>query len=211
MAVITISRHFGAGGRTLGRRLAKRLGYFFGDDAVIEEIARKARVAPHSVESHERKIGSLISKVVTSAISGNYIDRLTGEDSGYIDDNSYVEILSEVVTEFAKTDNVILLGRGGQYILKDFENAYHILLVAEKKDRIKFMRTNYGMSEQAAAKAVEQGDKRRNNLYAMFARKGYDSPMRYHLSLNMSRIGMDKAAELVCSLLEEQQDRKTIS
>ncbi|MFW6081482.1 MAG: cytidylate kinase family protein, partial [Desulfosalsimonas sp.] len=59
MAVITISRHFGAGGRTLGDMVARQLGYSFEDDAIISEIANKAKVAPRTVEGHERVIGSL--------------------------------------------------------------------------------------------------------------------------------------------------------
>lgn len=77
-----------------------------------------------------------------------------------------------------------------------------MLLVGEKKDRIKFMMENYGLSEKRAKMEVEEGDRRRANLYAMFAKSGNDDPMLYSLSINTSRTDLDKAVELVCSLVK---------
>ena len=204
MAVITISRQFGAGGRTLGEKVAQKLGYLFEDDTIIQEIAKKVKVTPKSVKGHERIVGSLISRMVTSTISRNYVDRLTGKNVGYMDDDVYVEALEAIITEFAKRDNVVLLGRGGQYILKlkDFEYVYHILLVAEYQDRINFIKQCYDLSDEKARNAIVDGDRRRINLYARFAKKKYNDPHLYHLSLNMSRIKMDKAVDLVCMLVQ---------
>lgn len=201
MAVITISRHFGAGGRTLGQHVAQRLGYLFEDDAIIQEIARKVKVTTGSVKGHERNAGSLISRMLTTVVSRSYIERLTGENIGYMDEDVYVETLTEVICEFAKRDNIVLLGRASQFILKDSENVFHILMVADEADRVRFMQDNYSMSLDKARKAVEDGDRRRRNLYAKFAKSGYDDPMLYHMCLNMSRIPMDRAVDLVCSLV----------
>jgi len=202
MAVITISRQFGAGGRSLGQEVAQRLGYFFEDDAIIQEIAKKARVTPRSVQGYERIVGNLISRVITSTISRSYMERLTGTDVGYMDDDSYIEALTEVLKEFARRDKVVLVGRGGQYILRNYKNACHILLVAEKQDRIDFMKKNYDMSEAQAVKAIADGDRRRENLYARLSKTNYNDPHLYHICLNMSRIELPTAADLVCSLIQ---------
>ncbi len=58
MAVITISRQFGAGGKTLGKMIAKTLGYTFADDHIVEMVAEAANVSPHFVESVEKEAGS---------------------------------------------------------------------------------------------------------------------------------------------------------
>lgn len=54
MAIITIARQFGAGGRTLGAMIAKKLDYQFLDDALIQELARIARVTPNTIKNIER-------------------------------------------------------------------------------------------------------------------------------------------------------------
>lgn len=201
MAVITIARQFGAGGRTLGVMLAKRLNYILLDEAIIHELAKKARVTMGSVKAVERSAGGFISRLLASAVSPGYIDRVTGKEIGYMDENVYLDTLQEVMTEFAKKDNTILLGRGGQFILKDFENAFHFLLVAEDPDRFRFMQKFYKMSDKKAKKAVSDGDARRANIYAKLHETRYDSANLYHMVFNMSRMTLDQAVDQICSLI----------
>lgn len=201
MAVITIARQFGAGGRTVGQMVARQLDYLFLDDAIIQEISKKARVTEASVRGMEKMVGGLISRIITSAISRGYMERLMKDSTGYMDENIYVETLVSVMTQFAERDNVILLGRGGQYILKDLSNAFHFLLVAEKEDRINFMKQHYKLSESAAAKAVADGSRRRANLYSKFGKTNYNDPSLYHLILNMSKMSVEQAVSQICSLV----------
>ena len=201
MSVITISRQFGAGGRTLGERVAKELDYMLLDDLIIQELAEKANVSESFVKSMERTAGGVISKLISGMLSRNYMERVIGKGKGYLDEHIYVELLSEIITEFARQDNVVLLGRGGQYILQDFDNACHILLVADWKDRIKFMQQFYDISDAKAKKAVKQGEGRRANLYKKFGKTDYDHPHLYHLVLNMSRLSLEQALEMVVGLV----------
>lgn len=201
MAVITISRQFGAGGRALGEMIAKELGYLFLDDLIIQELAEKANVSTDFVKSMERTAGGKISKFISSMLSSDYIERLIGSDRGYLDEHIYVDLLHEVIMNFAKQDNVVLVGRGGQYILHDFEGAYHLLLVAEWQDRIKFMQKFYDISDAKAEKAVKFGEARRSSLYKKFGQEDYDQPYLYHLVLNMSRLSLEQALKSVVALI----------
>jgi len=201
MAVITISRQFGAGGRTLGRMIGKKLNYRFLDDLILQEIANQAKVSKKMVISMERTAGSMLSKMISGLLSSDYIDRMMGEGKGYMDEEVYVQVLYDVMKKLASEDNVILTGRGGQYILEEFEDAYHILLVANKEDRVKFMQKHYELSDAKAKTAVASGEKRRVNLYKKFGKKDYNEPIHYHLVLNMSRISFENAVKIVCNLV----------
>ena len=202
MAVITISRQFGAGGRTIGRMIGKKLNYRFLDDLILQEIANQAKVSKKMVISMERTAGSMLSKMISGLLSSNYIDRLMGDGKGYMDEEVYVQTLYDVMLKLASEDNVILTGRGGQYILEDFEGAFHILLVANKEDRVEFMQKHYELSDAKAKAAVSSGEKRRTNLYKKFGKKDYNEPIHYDLVLNMSRISLEKGVDLVCNLVE---------
>lgn len=201
MAVVTIARKFGAGGRTLASRIAERLNYQFLDDAIIQELSQRARVSKNSIKDIERSAGGLLSKVISSTLSRGYMERLTGERFGYIDEEVYVEKLQEVITELAAEDNVVILGRGSQYILAEQENAYHFLLVAEREDRIKFMQRYYNYSDEKAYQAVINGERRRKNLYAKFGKKNYNSASMYHMVLNMSRVSLEQAEDQIYMLV----------
>ena len=202
MAVITISRQFGAGGKTLGEMIAKELGYRFLDETIIQEISKKARVSKGWVKSTEKTAGGALSKLISGLLSRNYIERIVGDDKGYIDEEIYVDLLHEVITTFAEQDNVVLMGRGGQYILADYKDAYHILLVAERDDRVKFMQKAYNMSKARADQAITGAEKRRSAFYSKFGKDDYNQPHLYHLILNMSRLSLEVALKQICLLVQ---------
>jgi cytidylate kinase len=62
MAVITISRQFGAGGITLGKMIAESMGYTFADSDILQRVAKEANVSTHWVESFEKEAGSKLSR-----------------------------------------------------------------------------------------------------------------------------------------------------
>jgi Cytidylate kinase-like family len=125
MAIITISRQFGAGGYTLGKDIAGKPGYTFASDEVISMIARKARVSKGWVQSTEKEAGSKKQRILSSVIPRSFIDRIIDDQQGYIDEEIYLELLEQIIRQIASDDNCLILGRGGQYILKDSENAFH--------------------------------------------------------------------------------------
>lgn len=201
MAVITIARQFGAGGRTFGNRLAKTLNYRFLDDVVIQELARRINVTREAVKDVESIAGGFFSKVVSSMLSRSYMERMAGEDFGYIDEVIYLKTLREVMVDLAAKDNIILLGRGGQYILEDNPSAIHVLLVAEEQHRIEFMQKTYNLNPAKAESAVREGEKRRRQLYSLFKKTDYNDPLHYHVVFNTRRVPLDQVEQHIVSLV----------
>lgn len=74
LAVITISRQFGAGGTTLGKRLSKRLGYRYVDDALNKEVAKKVGVSSQQVRTFEKRGTSKLMRILDRVVSPDYID-----------------------------------------------------------------------------------------------------------------------------------------
>jgi cytidylate kinase len=207
MAVITIARQFGAGGRTLGVRLARELNYRFLDDVVIQELARRINVTHEAVRDIENIAGGFFSKIVSAMFSTSYMDRVTGEDFGYIDEKRYVETLKEVIVDLAQKDNIVLLGRGSPLFLEEHPNAFHFLLVAEREDRVAFIRNHYNLSEKQADEAVEEGDKKRRNLYSLFKNYVYKDPLHYHMVFNASFMNLDQILQQIVTFIR-QLDRR---
>ncbi len=202
MAVITISRQFGTGGITLGKLCAKKLGYRFFDETLLKKVAQKAKVSPNWVEMVEKEAGGLFQKFFQQLTPKSLVDQILDEKRGYIDEDIYVELVSEVVSRIAREGNAVILGRGSQYILMDQPDVFHVLLVGEKKDRIKFLQDRYGFKYDYALQRVEKEDKRRINIYKKFDKEDYDNPSLYHLVFNMSRVDLNHASEVLCSLIE---------
>ena len=200
MAVITISRQFGAGGKTLGEMVAKELGYTFADNQIIQMVAETANVSPHWVESIEKEAGTRLNKIISRMVSRGLIDRVLKDERGYIDEEIYLDYVIVIISQIAEEGDVVILGRGSQYILNDHPEAFHILLIDTEENRIKFMMENYDLSQKEAAKIINNEDKRRINFYRKLGKQNYDDPGLYHLVLNMNRLSMKKAVGIVCNL-----------
>jgi len=201
MAVITISRQFGAGGITLGKMVAEKFGYTFADTEIIKMVAEMANVSTHFVETVEKEAGGKFSKFISKTVSKPLVGRILKDERGYIDEEIYLDYLVLIIAQMADDGDVVILGRGSQYILNDHPDAYHILLIDTFENRVKFMQDNYDLSRNRAVHVVKNEDKRRLNLYKKLGKSDYDNPDLYHLVLNRSRISLDKASELICNLL----------
>jgi len=202
MAVITISRQFGAGGKTLGKIVADKLGYTFADDDIIQMVAEAANVSPHWVESIEREAGGKLSRVVSSMVSKRLVDRILKDERGYIDERLYLDYLVVMIAQIAEEGNVVVLGRGSQYILNDHPDACHVLLINEFENRVRFMMAHYDFSESRARHIVNREDKRRLNLYRKIGKTDFDDPRLYHLVLNMGRLDIQTAQKLVLDMVK---------
>ena len=123
MAVITISRQFGAGGITLGKMVAEKFGYTFADTEIIKMVAEMANVSTHFVETVEKEAGGKFSKIITRLVSKPLIERVLKDERGYIDEEIYLDYLVLIIAQMADDGDVVILGRGSQYILNDHPDA----------------------------------------------------------------------------------------
>lgn len=204
MAVITISRQFGAGGITLGKMVADAMSYTFADNDIIQRVAKEANVSTHWIESFEKEAGSKLSRLISSMVSKRWLDRVLADERGYLDEKIYLDYLVLIIAQFADEGDVVILGRGSQYILDDHPDAFHILLVDEFENRVKFMKERYEMSRKKAERTVTNEDRRRVNLYKRLGKSDYENPQLYHLVLNMGRLDLETARDMVCSLVEHK-------
>ena len=202
MAVITISRQFGAGGKTLGKMVADKFGYTFADSEIIKMVAEMANVSTHFVETVEKEAGGKFSKFISKTVSKPLLERILKDERGYIDEEIYLDYLVLIIAQMADDGDVVILGRGSQYILNDHPEAYHVLLIDEFDNRVQFMKVNYDLSQGRATSVVKSEDKRRKNLYQKLGKTDYDNPSLYHLVLNMSKVSLEQALQLICKLVE---------
>ena len=201
MAILTISRQFGAGGLTLGKMVSEKLNYNFYDEEIIQLVAEKAKVSKHWVESMEKEAGGKFQRLISGLVSKSLIDRILDDQRGYIDENIFVDMLHMVIRKLADEGNAVIIGRGSQYILKDNKDACHVLLVADKEHRIKFIEERHNLSTDKATRVEKTEEKKRTALYRKFGKEDYDQPVHYHMVLNMNKTDLHTAVKLLCKLI----------
>ena len=197
MAVITISRQFGAGGKTIGTMVADRLGYTFVDEDIIQMIAEKAKVSPGWVESVEKEAGGRLSRIVTRMVSKPLVERVLKDEYGYIDEQIYIDYLVVIIAQMAEEGNVVFLDRGSQYILNDHPDTFHVLLINTFENRVAFMMDRYDLTESKATQVVKSEERRRTNLYKKIGKQDYDHPELYHMVINMAKVELEDAVTTI--------------
>ena len=208
MTTITISRHFGAGGATLGARLAKRLEYRYVDDELIKEVAKKAGVAPSQVRTFEKSGTSRLMKLLDWVVNPDFIERQVSEKA-QLTEQRYVEELKETLYALHREGNVVIIGRGGNYALQGYVGTLHVLLVAGMEHRVEFLCKHYSMSRAEAEKAVKRADMIRTRFLNCFLPEGHhEDPLLYTIILNMSHVTMDRAEGILVDLARDIERTK---
>jgi len=202
MAVITISRYFGAGGITLGKRLAKELDYHFINDQLINEVAEKAGVSSEQIQCFEKRGTTKLDRLLDFVVSSSFIERHS-DKHGYVTAKKYVDEVREVILNIYEQGNAVIIGRGSNYALQGKPRTVHVLLIADMRHRIRFLMENYGMTEEQADKAIKRADMIRRNFLDCFDPSGnHDDPRLYTMVLNMNQITMDQSAAFIKDIVQ---------
>ena len=203
MAVLSISRQFGAGGWTLGKSISQQLGYNFVSSQIINEMAKEANVSVEWIKGVEKHAGDWLMRFVNKFVNGEFIERHVGDSKTDFDEKKYVTFLRSIVNRIADEDNVVILGRGSQYILQGRKNVIHLLLVADLEDRIKFMEKFWKMNRRDAEKEIQIRERRRDSFMKNFEQGPPNSPNLYHMVLNTSKIDLDQVRKTVISFVKD--------
>ena len=207
MAVLSISRQFGAGGLTLGKSISTQLGYKFVSSQIIDEMAKEANVSLAWIKGVEKHAGDWLMRFVNRFVNTSFIERHVGQTKTDFDEKKYVTFLQSIVKRIADEDNVIILGRGSQYILQDRENVIHLLLVADLDDRIRFLEKSWKMSRRDAEREILIREKRRDAFMKYFELGPPNNPNLYHMVLNTSKIDFAEAKRIIILMVKDFEDR----
>jgi len=203
MAVITISREEGSNGEQITDLLCDRLGYCRVDKAMLSQIAQEAGVDVEAVLEKERSVANkprLISDQMTS-LYGRKPSAFGKSVS--IDDQTYARVVRETMERFAQEGNAVIVGRGGQIVLRDWPGALHVHLYAPLPVRIERVKERYGVSELEAKRRVSGSDERKRWYVRQAHRNANWKDLKhYHLAINTGAISAETAADVILKAVQ---------
>ena len=197
--IITISRQFGSGGRTVGRMVAEKLGIPFYDKELVEQVALESGFAPMFVEEHgEHSPGkSLFSYAFAPQGVPGVMNGLSTADFLW-------NIQCGVILQLADQGPCVIVGRNADYILKDRKDVLHVYIHADMDYRADRIVRLYGESEKSPEARLKEKDKRRSVNYQHYTGRNWGNAENYDICINTATIGVENAAELILSLLEKE-------
>ena len=141
--IITISREFGSGGRTIGREVAERLGIPFYDKELVEQIALESGFAPTFVEEHGEHAPTRSRFAYAFSQQG-----VLGVMNGMSTADFLWSIQCSVILQLAEKGPCVIVGRNADYILKDRKDVLDVFIHADMDYRADRIVRLYGESEK---------------------------------------------------------------
>ncbi len=198
--IITISREFGSGGRTVGRMVAERLGIPFYDKELVDQIAVESGFAPKFVEEHgEHSPGSSLFSYAFAP------QGVPGVMNGLSTADFLWNIQCSVILQLAEQGPCVIVGRNADYILKDRPDALHAFVFADIPYRAERIVRRYGESEKTPVQRLNEKDKRRRVNYQHYTGRTWGQSQNYDISLDTGVLGIDQCVDIICRIVENSK------
>ena len=128
-----------------------------------------------------------------------------------LDDQRFIETITEVIRDLARSGNAVILGRGGCVILKDMPSVLHVGLVARLEDRIVRLMARDHLEREEAEKYTMDSDKAREAYFRRFFKVSPLDPNLYDMVLNTSAMSLDYVTDLITQAANDLEKGKMVS
>lgn len=195
--IITISREFGSGGREIAKRLADKLGYAYYDSEIIKLLAKEANMSEEYIKNISEKgiypyaFQFAKSFAMYSTMQNNQTDILVKQ--------------AKILKEIAKKGNSIIVGRGANTILKEY-NPMNIFVYADLESKINRCRKKSNGDENLTDKELEKKiktiDKNRKAFNSLISNAEWGNKENYNLCINTSNIEIKSIIPSLATYIE---------
>lgn len=199
--IITVSREFGSGGRTIGKRVAQQLNIPYYDKELVKQVALESGFDPKFIEeqgefapSRNRFAYAFLGRSVPGAMGG-----MSASDFLWT-------IQHRVIRDLADKGPCVIVGRCADYILKDRDDCLHTFIHASMEFRADRIVRLYGESEQSPEKRLTDKDTRRRVNYKHYTDREWGMAQNYHITLDSGLIGIEKCVDIILDLVQDKTD-----
>lgn len=178
MAVITVSRQLGSLGTEVAQKVAEVLQYEFVDKEKIGKTLATYGLPELELEKFDEKKPPLW-------------------DSLQMQRRKFLHFLQAVLTDYARKGNVIMVGRGGQVLLRDLPGVLHLRVVAPFEVRLRRFMEREKIDEKQATRILRRSDRDSAGFIHSFFDVDWDNPALYDLVINTHKVSVDTAVKII--------------
>lgn len=199
--VITISRQFGSGGRSIGKAVAEKLGIPYYDKELVDKVAKESGFSHEFIEEigeYASVTSSFLFNIAVSSHPMGLIDTMSVSDKLYV-------CQTNVIRDLASKGPCVIVGRCADYVLKDRPNTISVFLKAEMQSKVERAVKYYGVDPQKAEDRIRKADKQRASYYNYYATATWGDVNNYDLCVDTGKLGVEGTAELIARFVELRQ------
>ena len=198
--IITISRQFGSGGRSIGKMLSERLGIPFYDKELIELASKESGIDERIFRSEGEETGRFYQ--VLGAI-GFALGSPAGGIYEYSLNDELFLAQSSIIEQLAEKGPCILIGRCADYVLEDRDDVLNVFICADLKSRLARVIDEYHV-EDADEGMLKKVDKRRSNYYQYYTDGVWGRADNYDLCINTGKFTPEEVTEMILQAYQKQ-------
>jgi len=222
MPVVTMSGTIASGAREIGQAAASLLGTDFVDQQLLVDAARRLGVPIDVMADRDERCSSLGERLAgvlrgfleRSAAAGDpltgtsglevllgrsYAEMALEREEPHVSDSLYMKTMTAIIRDLGERGDIVVLGRGSQMILRDLPGALHVLTLAPAELRVERLAKREGISQEEAARRLQDSDRARPAFYRKFWNVDVSDPNLYDITLETSRLTYEVGAELVAA------------
>lgn len=189
MPLITITQNFGSNGLAIARKVAEGLGCELFDDQKLHALVRQKGISAQEISHLDEKSPGFWNLFFKSR------------------PQIYVNVLEAVVYEVAQRGEGVIIGHGGQLLLRDFDCAFHVRILTPEGRRADRLAAEQGIGREAALKLIRQRDRERAGFFKFAFQLDMDDPGLYDLIINTHRLETATVAGLIVSAVRSEDIR----
>ena len=194
--IITISREFGSGGRTIGKRVAEKLCIPCYDAELIQRISEQSGFDAEYIKEHGEY-----------AAYGWFAPALQNRSMGPTNQDQLWAIQEKIILDIAAQGPCVIVGRCADYILKGKADCVNVFIHADLEFRAKRIVQEYGERDESAIQRLKDKDKRRAAYHRFYTDMKWGHAQNYHMTLNSGIWGIEKCADLIADLYHSDKTK----
>ena len=213
MAVITISREAGSPGDEIARRVCELLDYHYFDKFLMAQVAQEtgiseAEVIDFSEDNYRMRgfVNALLGRSAPVATANVWTSSSNGRETrsvADVDEETAARFVAGIIRGLGEHDRVVVVGRGGQAILRDVPGVLHVRIIAGREDRVPRLMADEHLSRMEANSRMGEHDQASAQYIKRFYGIDWADPQHYHLVLNSSLLGVEGAAQVIAAAARE--------
>jgi len=206
--LVTINRELGSGGRTVGEKLAERLGVTFYDKILIKQLVKEFDLDVDKIEQLKgRKQGwwAELCNKLSPAPGYDYYRMAENGRPELVTTDDLFKAESRILGAIAEDESCVVAGRAGFHVLRNHPNKIRVFIRASMAWRIERVMRRQGLGEEEAAAVIEKVDAARENYVKHYTGTSRYDARNYDLVLNMDGLSDDDAVEVILDYIRRSE------
>jgi cytidylate kinase len=200
--VVTINREVGTGGRTVGRKLAEKLGVKYCDKAVIDGLTQKFGLSKERIEEIKAQKKSWWNDISTYYKTLVNSADMPMEAEVKLDNASMFETEKHILEDLAAHESCVVAGRTGFMVFREWPNHLNVFIQASLEHRVQRVMRRQNVSEQEARDIIDKMDTTRETYIKKYEDTSRYDTRNYQLVISMDGLSEDDAAEIIKNYID---------